>query len=307
MEAQALINQVTRQELYKHLPTEGLAPEVAELLEVISSSLQCSKDMVLTAALVVVGTAAGKNIKVCDGKFSNHLALWYAPVARSGSNKSTPLKLIQLPLREKNKENYLNFKQEMDIWKSVKENPDPKPIWQQLIMTNSTTEARLQTLANNDCGLLIASDEIKSFLDNLNKYSKGGDVSELLSLFDGEDLTINRKSEEAVLIETPFMSIMGSIQPSVLASTFGSDLLMCNGFNQRWLFTYQEDEVIPEYSERTIDTHYLNYWCSLINNYYVCSVKLLRLADNNVSTCRRRRTSSQAQRTLVIVPSSKRT
>lgn len=61
----------------------------------------------------------------------------------------------------------------------------------------------------------------------------------MLSMFDS-DTIVNRKSDEPLLIKDPFMSIIGSIQPSVLVDTFGNDNMMNNGFNQRWLFCYPE-------------------------------------------------------------------
>ena len=47
------------------------------------------------------------------------LVLWDVLVARSGSNKSYPMKLVANPLRKIDAELYATYKEEHDAWKSI--------------------------------------------------------------------------------------------------------------------------------------------------------------------------------------------
>ena len=81
----------------------------------------------------------------------------------------------------------------------------------------------------------------------------------------GRDIIINRKSETALLIKEPCLSIIGGTQPDVLADTFGSDYFMSSGFNQRWLFVYPDDIPPAMYSESKVSKEVSDAWSEYIN------------------------------------------
>lgn len=119
-----------------------------------------------------------------------------------------------------------------------------QPVFHQHIVGDSSPESRNMLLAQGDM-ILIAADELKSFIDSFGRYAKGGngsgsEVSQLLSIWSNVSFTINRKTEEARLVDNPAMSIIGGIQPALLCKTFGTDALMDSGFTQRFLFVYPE-------------------------------------------------------------------
>ena len=62
------------------------------------------------------------------------------------------------------------------------------------------------------------------------------------------------------------MSIIGSIQPSVLVDTFGNDNMMNNGFNQRWLFCYPESGMPEMYNDVSIPQSVISDWKDFIYN-----------------------------------------
>ena len=134
-----------------------------------------------------------------------------------------------------------------------------------MLLSDSTPEARNQVLSTSHNGILLYRDEIKGFLDDIGRYNKSGEVSQLLSVFDSDNIVINRKSDDTLLVEEPFMGVLGTIQPDVLADTFGNDLLMNNGFNQRWLFVYPDENPSAMYSEKSISKEVREAWSSYIN------------------------------------------
>ena len=100
----------------------------------------------------------------------------------------------------------------------------------------------------------------------MNRYNKSGEVPQLISIWSVDDIIINRKSETALLIKEPCLSIIGGTQPDVLADTFGSDYFMSSGFNQRWLFVYPDDIPPAMYSESKVDKEISDDWEVFINS-----------------------------------------
>ena len=127
--------------------------------------------------------------------------------------------------------------------------------------------------------MLLYRDEIKGALDDIGRYAKSGEVSQWLSIYDSDNITINRKAEDTLLIEHPFMDILGSIQPDVLSDAFGRDLLMSNGFNQRWLFVYPDGTPPPMYSDKSVPREITEAWTT-----YITQLLDFDFASNNLHT-----------------------
>lgn len=248
-----------------NLPIDGLPNDVQAIIEEYSEVYQCSRDFIVSAMFSIVGSCAGKRLTIYDGKYRNFPCLWIAIVAKSGTNKSAPIKSLLQPVRDVDAENYKTYKHEHKEWRDNGEQGQ-KPSFVQHLINDSTPEARNQVLSRNPNGILLYRDEIKGFLDDIGRYNKSGEISQMLSMFDADDVTINRKTDEPILIQRPFMSILGSIQPDVLSSTFGSDLLMSNGFNQRWLFCYPDECPPAMYSESTISERFSKGWAEFVKN-----------------------------------------
>lgn len=252
------------------LPIDGLSADTQTIINEYTSVYQCSRDMIVSVMFNIVGSSVGKRLVIDDGKYNNFLCLWTVNVAPSGSNKSAPVKSLLQPMREADAESYKAYREALKEWKKSGDEKSEKPTFRQHLLSNSTPEARNQVLANNPNGIFLYRDEIRGFLDDIGRYNRSGEVSDLLSLFDADDITVNRKSEDTLLIEKPFMSIFGSIQPDILASTFGKDLLMGNGFNQRWLFCYPDACPPAMYSEKTLSKDVAEAWGTYIRNLMSC-------------------------------------
>jgi len=247
------------------LPIDGLSDDAKKILESVTETYQCSRDIVLSAMYAAVGAAVGKRIRIYDGKYYNYPCLWIVVVAPSGSNKSTPVRQILRPLIDRDSANYKLYKDEMKAYRKAQDDSVEKPIFKQLLISDSTPEARNKALSISTNGILLYRDEIKGFLDDIGRYTRSGEVSQLLSIYDNDNIVINRKSDDTLLIEQPFMSILGTIQPDVLADAFGRDLLMNNGFVQRWMFVYPDDVPPSMYSESSVSQPIISMWNDYIN------------------------------------------
>lgn len=248
------------------LPVDGLSPNATEMLRKVASSLQCPVDIALSAMFATVGVAMGKRVIIDDGKYRNYPCLWVCVVAPSGSNKSTPIRFFLQPLKDRDSYNYGVYREELRAYRQAGDDKGDKPVFKQYVISDSTPEARNQVLSVNPNGILLYRDELKGMIDDFCRYAKSGELSQMLSMFDSDTIVVNRKSDEPLLIKDPFMSIIGSIQPSVLVDTFGNDNMMNNGFNQRWLFCYPESGMPEMYNAVSIPQSVISDWKDFIYN-----------------------------------------
>lgn len=248
------------------LPVDGLSLNATEMLRKVASSLQCPVDIALSAMFATVGVAMGKRVIIDDGKYRNYPCLWVCVVAPSGSNKSTPIRFFLQPLKDRDSYNYGVYREELRAYRQAGDDKGDKPVFKQYVISDSTPEARNQVLSVNPNGILLYRDELKGMIDDFCRYAKSGELSQMLSMFDSDTIVVNRKSDEPLLIKDPFMSIIGSIQPSVLVDTFGNDNMMNNGFNQRWLFCYPESGMPEMYNDVSIPQSVISDWKDFIYN-----------------------------------------
>lgn len=249
------------------LPIDGLSPEAQAVIRGYADGYQCNRDFITASMFSAVSTALGKRICSDDGRYKNYFPLFICLVAPSGSNKTVPMREVLRPLTNRNAANYEVFREAMKKYeaeiKAGNENAD-KPIFRQLIISDSTPESRIKALSENQ-NILLVSDEIATMLYNMNRYNKSGEVPQLISIWSVDDIVINRKSETALLIKEPCLSVIGGTQPDVLADTFGSDYFMYSGFNQRWLFVYPDDVPPTMYSESKVPKRISDAWNEYIN------------------------------------------
>ena len=248
------------------LPIDGLSTQAQGIINAVAGTFQCSSDMVVAGMFTVVGTAVGKRLVIDDGKYQNYPCLWICNIAPSGSNKSTPMRFLLQPLKDRDAYNYGIYREELKLYKAAGDNKADKPVFNQFLVSDSTPEARNQVLSVNPNGVLLYRDELKGMIDDFGRYNRSGELSQLLSIFDSDNIIVNRKSDDTLLIEKPFMSILGSIQPSVLQETFGNELMMGNGFVQRWLFCFPDSVPPAMYGDEIMPSSITNDWRSFIYN-----------------------------------------
>lgn len=249
------------------LPIDGLSQATQEIIRGYSDGYQCNRDFITATVFITVSATIGKKVCVYDGRYKNYLPFFTCLVAPSGSNKTTPMREVLRPLINRNSLNYDTFQKEMKKYtSSVKEGneDEPKPVFRQLIISDSTPESRIKALSENP-NVLLVSDEISTMLYNINRYNKSGEIPQLISIWSVDDIVCNRKTETPVLIKEPYLSIIGGTQPDILADIFGSDYFMNSGFNQRWLFVYPDSVPPSMYSENKVPEEMSEAWERYIN------------------------------------------
>lgn len=252
------------------------------LVERLADYYNCPKDYIVAGMVQVVATALGKKFRLKVGAYSNRPNMFIAIVGRSGINKSTPLKYLMRPLYDIDNDLYQEFKEKVQevemrnkaIKKDNKGKPIeeqeqlmPRPLEQDIILSDTTPEKRNEILANldeTDKFLLIYFDELPALFKQFGRYNNSSDIEDMLTFFDGSRYKITRKSSDTISIKESTMAILGTIQENVLEDTFADKSMLKNGFNQRWLFVMPERTPIPHDSLKSMDAELTEWWYTFI-------------------------------------------
>jgi hypothetical protein len=236
-------------EPFRAFPVESLPSPVRRFVTALASATANDPACASLAALVVLAAVVGNRVAaLVKHGWTEAMVLWGAIVARSGTTKSAVLKLATRPLfdmykvaRQQFEEDEAafrlarqRFEVERDAWKSAAKKghagdppvePDP-PIEQRLVVSDVTTEKLGALMQDNPDGLLLLRDELAAWIGAFDKYAPGGkgsDAPTWLSFFDGAPAVIDRvKAARSIFIERASVSVLGGIQPGVLARVFGT-------------------------------------------------------------------------------------
>jgi hypothetical protein len=175
--------------------------------------------------------------------------LWFGLVGTSNSGKSEslntitkPLKAIQTDANKEFEEKLTKFEDDKAEFEEAKKSdktlkPPQEPTCKEYYLIDYTYESIGKTLKNqsDDC-LLIKLDELKSFFSFDRYTSGGGNRARFLSLYDGDEVKVNRKSKDDVRVHVPTtgISIIGTIQHSTLANLLKDDPNMEDGLWPRF-------------------------------------------------------------------------
>ena len=244
----------------------------------IATAYQVSVDMVLAAMFVAVGMALGKKIILKSDPHENTATMWLAVVARSGYGKTAPISKVLAPLREIDESLVAQYREIYASWKSDGKKGLPPPR-RQIILTDSTPEARYELMAQND--LIIFRDELAGLIKDFNRYNnKSGEEETMLSVWSANGFAVNRKTSEPVYVKNPFLSIIGGIQPSIVPEAFGGKKWESNGFVARWLFVWMADSKVPETLSRyKANEAVVADWHTLINELWRLPEKTCQLGS----------------------------
>lgn len=221
-------------------PIRAFPAGLQEFITTAERTLNFPRAYTAGSMLLAVAVAIGNTrvLKMKEGWLVKPI-LFLALVGEAGANKSHPASFVLRPLKRINSENIAAYNEALADYRrrlaAGETTPQDKPSARQLIVSDITSESLITVHRNNPRRLCLHCDELAGWVGNFNRYRKGGDEQMWLSIYSGEPLCVNRKTVDEVLaIDDPFICVIGSIQPDILASTFSGER-QSNGFLYRIL------------------------------------------------------------------------
>lgn len=257
-------------------PVDALPERLGCYVRHAAESLSCPVDFVGVFALAVMSSAVGtaRAIRLKPG-WTEPAVLYTAVVAPPASKKSPAIKAALIPVHQKqmaHKYEYdqrkAEFEVEMETWESQKKKgPQPaKPIMQRNFVSDFTIEALARILQFNPKGVLLGLDEVASWVKSMDQYrkGKGSDLDKWLSMWTCSAFTVDRAAkDEPIVLERPFISVTGGIQPDRLKLFKSSDE---DGFIERVLFAFPDpvpDRWVEEGISPTVQKAYIDLYNQL--------------------------------------------
>ncbi len=252
-------------------PLEVFPPAIASFVQQTADILSCPADYCAAGVMACVSRALGATRVVSlEGGWTETAHLFLCIVAPSASGKSPALKRALKPLKRiqkkifdqhmEQKATYSAYMRQLKFAKKgngdmpKKEEKPPTQLWH-LWSADITCEAVAGRLMDNqikhsrrDPSLLIHRDEILGWVRSFNAYrGQGADKEFWLSVFSGEDIKVDRKTnDETVVVDRPAVTVLGGIQPDLLGKIQPEGNTE-DGFLPRFLFYFPKppDAYVP--------------------------------------------------------------
>lgn len=127
----------------------------------------------------------------------------------------------------------------------------------EVICNDLTPEALLKKLQRNPLGVLIVNDELSFLFSNMNKKGREHERSLLLEGFNASESKYiqERVGREKVIVPSVHISILGGIQPSMIATTLEERRTnsVNDGLMERFQLAVYPEPIEPEYVDEMVD------------------------------------------------------
>jgi DNA polymerase-1 len=251
------------------------------LAEQGAKSIGCDPAFIALPGLAVLASLIG-NTRVIrlKGDWREPSVVWTGTVGDSSTLKSPAYKLAVSPVVKVQMRLLKEFRQKLDEYSEAKlrydrekkerdkngqstddlEKPE-EPVCHRLVVSDITIERLSEVLEDNPRGVLVARDELSSWLYSFARYKGGGggsDVPNWLELHHAGTLMYDRKTGErrTIIVSKAAASVTGGIQPGTLARALTPEHREA-GLGARLLLAmppkvakkWSEAEVAPEVKE----------------------------------------------------------
>jgi len=249
-------------------PLEIFPKEIQHYIKENADKLGLVVDFMGSAMLWVASTVIGNslNIKIKNG-WKDNCSIWLACVASAGVGKSPSIGAVTNTLEKLNqKEQKLYAKEEKKyqdfkfMSKEEKKYQDEvkEPINKQFLANDITLEALTGLLAQNPNGVGVLKDELNGWVQDMNKYRDGSDLSFWLTSFNGGSYSSNRKTSGNTFVDSPFVPVIGGIQPSIL-SDLATDERKESGFMDRLLLSHP-NATVNKFNDNELDDDLIDWF-----------------------------------------------
>ena len=251
-------------------PIYGLPSLIQKLTKQGSEVYQVPQELFAVSFISAMCAAVKKKAKLVD-KYVNYPQLWILIIGRSGVGKSQPLSVAFEPLENRVCERYVLYQGELLKWRKESKNTSNssddsnQPIFKHYLNSDATPESLLKDIAESD-GVTILRDELIGWFKDFGRYGNSGEVETYLSIYNNKTIVITRKREGCILVEKPYLSIIGTTQPNAIKQFLKNKMMVDNGFIQRFLFVFPPDFPKAYYIEKVMDEQLLAEYNTFIRD-----------------------------------------
>jgi Protein of unknown function (DUF3987) len=227
--------------------------DLGKALKVTAQNFNISSEILVFCLLPILSARIPSETRLMINPGTDYLVpalRWTALIGETGTKKSPVLKALLAPLLNIQKQISAKYKAEKDIydkdynlWKTEKvdkrgEEPIPPAPMLDCYFSDFTIESIGQSISDRpDDSYLVFVDELAGFFKSMDAYRKGGgDRQKWLDLYNAGALKINRKGSPTIFCPHTSVSILGGLQPSVLAQMIKDDSSAEDGLWNRFMF-----------------------------------------------------------------------
>jgi len=249
-------------------PIDVFPIEIQNYITICSQTLNNSLDYMGGAFLWMSSLIIGNTVKIkVKNGWIEPCSIWLAVIGMKGIGKTPSIKSIVFPLEKANMreikrytkdlKKYENYKSlDKDEKKYVEEVSKPKQT--QFIAKDVTLEALIDLHEESPNGIGVLKDELAGWFKDMNKYRAGSDLEHWLSSWNGESITLNRKTSKSAFVNEAFIPVLGGIQPTIFDTFYNGDNSE-NGFIDRMLFTFP-DLSVDYYNEKEMPLNIIEWY-----------------------------------------------
>jgi hypothetical protein len=245
-------------EAYVPFPVDLLPDVVHAYVTEHAQAIGVDAAFVAVPMLAVLASLIGQSRRLyVKRNWTEPAILWCATVADVSTGKTPgwqaatePAQRIERMLNDKRKQMDLQHQDAVSTYQaSDKSGPKPakQPFNTQITIDDCTMETLADIHSNNWHGLLLCIDELAGWLRSFDQYraGKGRDVENWLSIYVGKHMQVNRKTDGyRMYLPSTAVSVCGTIQPEVAASTLFSERFVANGFAARILSAVPPAQIV---------------------------------------------------------------
>lgn len=247
---------------HSYFPIEVFPKVIRDYILELNRTLNFHIDFSSAAAMFTLATINGNKMKLkVKNGWEAPTIFWFACVGYPGTIKTHPVKMLTKPITLLDAISKSSYDEEMRHYDPDKKQIKPK--FKQMLISDYTLEALHSIHDINKRGIGLYKDELKGFLNDMNKYRKGSDEEFWLESFNNGSYIVNRVTKEPIMINNICINIIGTIQHDVLNKVIVD--YAGNGLIDRFLFTSAESTVYP-ISDQEINDKFFNTWSELICN-----------------------------------------
>lgn len=256
-----------------NIPVHVFPEDIQRVITTLTNDAGLPKEYITSAILFAISVVIGNRYEI-DTKYNGvqPAILYIALFGTAGSGKSPVIKYILNPIYNHESIKYEAFTTELAAYQQAAKEAranntdfeETEPVFtHQYLTTDTTPEAWTATLSKVKHGFGIVADELEGLLNVKNSYS-GSIESQLLSYYNGDPISLNRKKEGHVRIDKPCTSIITGTQLSKVKDTLsnGRDK---SGLIDRFICAICENHKKKYRSEQGVNKEVLHSWENIIN------------------------------------------